>query len=180
MKESQGVIGWLTIITAMIGVVIVVSDGNNALGSPEGSVLLGAIWGTLTAFGLALTFTMSRKYPNLGVVPAGAIGALISGIVGFTLSTGDSIFNAPIWTVFSMGGIILPLSFTFLFIAPRYTSSAIVSLVMLLEMVIGPFWVWYGIGERPSIIMISGALLVLIAITFHIVRTQFFYRNSNT
>ena len=177
MKESQGVIGWLTIITAMIGVVIVVSDGNNALGSPEGSVLLGAIWGTLTAFGLALTFTMSRKYPNLGVVPAGAIGALISGIVGFTLSTEDSIFNAPIWTVFSMGGIILPLSFTFLFIAPRYTSSAIVSLVMLLEMVIGPFWVWYGIGERPSIIMISGALLVLIAITFHIVRTQFFYRN---
>ena len=180
MKEFQGLIGWLTIIVAMIGVFIVVSDGNNAVGHPEGSVFLGALWGTLTALGLALIFTMSRKYPNLGVVPAGAIGAIISGIVGFTLSAEGSIFNAPIWTIISMGIIILPLSFTFLFIAPRYTTSAIVSLVMLLEMVIGPFWVWIGIGERPSIIMISGALLVLIVITFHIIRTQFLQGESNT
>jgi len=72
-----------------------------------------------------------------------------------------------------MGNVILPLSFTFLLIAPRYTSSAIVSLIMLLEMVIGPFWVWFGVGERPSLLMIFGSLLVVIVIIFYIGITQF-------
>ena len=117
---------------------------------------------------------MARKYPNLGVVPAAAIGALFSGIIGFALSAEGSVFNAPIWTVFTMGVVILPTSFACLSIAPRYTTSSTVTLVMLLEMVIGPFWVWLGIGERPSIIMIIGACLVIVVIAFHIIWTQFY------
>jgi drug/metabolite transporter (DMT)-like permease len=180
LKEAQGWLGWLTIIAAMVGVTIAVSDGNNAIGQPEGSIILGALFGAITAFGLALTFTMARKYPDLAVLPAGAIGALVSGIIGFALSSVEGVFNAPIWTVLCMGVIILPVSFTCLIIAPRYTTSAIVSLIMLLEMVIGPFWVWIGIGERPSIMMIFGSFLVLVVIAFHIFRTQFSIPRSQT
>ena len=174
MSEAQGMGGWLTIIAAMVGVAIVVSDGNNAISQPEGSPVLGAAYGAITAFGLALAFTMARKYRDLEVVPAAAVGALISGIIGFAFSTEGSIFNAPIWTVFTMGVVILPVSFAFLITAPRYTTSAIVSLIMLLEMVIGPFWVWFGIGERPSMIMIFGGCIVIVVIAFHIIRTQFY------
>ena len=180
LKEAQGWLGWLTIIAAMVGVTIAVSDGNNAIGQPEGSIILGALFGAITAFGLALTFTMARKYPDLAVLPAGAIGALVSGIIGFALSSVEGVFNAPIWTVLCMGVIILPVSFTCLIIAPRYTTSAIVSLIMLLEMVFGPFWVWIGIGERPSIMMIFGSFLVLVVIAFHIFRTQFSIPQSQT
>jgi drug/metabolite transporter (DMT)-like permease len=174
LRETQGWLGWLTIMAAMVGVAIVVSDGNNAISQPEGSPVLGAAYGAITAFGLALAFTMARKYRDLEVVPAAAIGALISGIIGFAFSTEGSIFNAPIWTVFTMGVVILPVSFAFLITAPRYTTSAIVSLIMLLEMVIGPFWVWFGIGERPSMIMIFGGCIVIVVIAFHIIRTQFY------
>ena len=71
-----------------------------------------------------------------------------------------------------MGLIVLPVSFTCLNMAPRYTSAAVVSLVMLLEMVIGPFWVWIGVGERPSPIMISGSVIALAALGLYITRTQ--------
>jgi len=71
-----------------------------------------------------------------------------------------------------MGLVILPLSFTCLNLAPRYTSAAVVSLLMLLEMVIGPFWVWLGTGERPSLMMITGAAFVTIVLVLHIMRTQ--------
>ena len=71
-----------------------------------------------------------------------------------------------------MGLIILPISFTCLNLAARYTSSAIVSLLMLLEMVLGPFWVWLGIGERPTSTMIIGAAIVFVTLTLHILRTQ--------
>ena len=173
MGESQGLLGWITIIFAMIGVAIVVGDGPNATGHPNGSTALGALYGAITAFGLALTFTMARKYKELGIVPAAALGSLLSGCIGFYFSSYENLFTAPVWTLVAMGVIILPISFACLSIAPRYTSSAIVSLIMLLEMVIGPFWVWLGIGEKPTNTMILGALMVLIILIFHIFRTQF-------
>ena len=62
MGESQGVLGWVTIFFTMIGVSIVVADGSNSIGQPNGSTILGALYGAITAFGLALTFTLARKY----------------------------------------------------------------------------------------------------------------------
>ena len=116
---------------------------------------------------------MARKYQKLAILPAAAIGSLWSGFFGFYFSTIDNIFSAPIWTIVSMGLIILPLSFACLSIAPKYTTSAIVSLIMLLEMVVGPFWVWIAIGETPTGSMILGGMIVLLVLTFHIRRTQF-------
>ena len=155
-----------------------VIDGENALGHPSGSVILGAFYGGLTALGLAIIFTMSRKYPDLAVVPAGALGAIISGILGFSLSSLDIVLQTPLWSVLIMGCIILPISFTCLFLAPRYTSSAIVSLIMLLEMVLGPLWVWIGIGERPSITMIFGSAIVLFGILIYIAGSNFSYQEK--
>ena len=71
-----------------------------------------------------------------------------------------------------MGVVILPLSFACLAVAPRYISSAVVSLLMLLEMVLGPFWVWLGVGERPTLLMICGATFVALVLGLHILRTQ--------
>ncbi len=178
LQERQGWLGWVTILTAMIGVAIVVIDGGNAVGQPDGSVLLGALYGVLTAFGLAVTFTMARKYTWLAILPAAALGASISGVIGIALANPGSLFEMPLWTVLTMGFVLLPVSFTCLNLAPRFTSAAIVSLVMLLEMVIGPFWVWLGIGEQPSLTMIGGAGIVLGALAFHIFRTQWFVSSS--
>ena len=172
LGERQGWSGWLTIAAAMGGVGMVVSDGNNAINVPDGSVVVGAVFGVLTAIGLALTFTMVRKHRNLAIVPAAALGALISGIIGFSLSDISNIFNGPLLPILIMGVVILPLSFACLAVAPRYTSSAVVSLLMLLEMVLGPFWVWLGVGERPTLLMICGATFVALVLGLHILRTQ--------
>ncbi len=61
LRETQGWLGWLTIIAAMVGVAIVVSDGNNAISQPEGSPVLGAVYGAITALGLALAFYYGAK-----------------------------------------------------------------------------------------------------------------------
>ena len=172
LNERQGWFGWLAILAAMVGVAIVVGDGGNAFGSPDGSVVLGATFGVLTALGLAFTFTMSRKYTALGILPAAALGAMISGIIGLCLSDFNTISQVQLWPVIMMGMIILPVSFTCLNLAPRYTTSAIVSLLMLLEMIIGPFWVWLGVGEQPTIKMMVGAAFVALVLGIHITKTH--------
>lgn len=180
LQERQGWLGWAAIFAAMAGVGIVVADGSNAIGQPGGSVILGGLYGVLTAIGLAVTFTFVRKYPWLAILPAAACGAFISGMIGLFLAEQAEIFNVPLWTVLTMGLVLLPVSFTCLNLAPRYTSAAVVSLVMLLEMVLGPFWVWLGIGERPSTMMMAGTAVALAALGFHIIRTQWYSAAKTT
>jgi drug/metabolite transporter (DMT)-like permease len=59
------------------------------------------------------------------------------------------------------GIFILPLSFVTLSYAARFVPSSTVSLIMLLETVLGPLWIWWGIDEAPSATMLIGGGIVL-------------------
>ncbi len=60
-----------------------------------------------------------------------------------------------------LGILVLPTAYALLTLAPRHLSAPEVSLTMLLETVLGPFWVWLVINERPSTATLIGGLLIL-------------------
>ena len=91
-----------------------------------------------------------------------------SGIFCFYFSSEASINLSAPYCVIAMGVIILPFSFALLLIAPRYTRASTVSLIMLLELVLGSFWVWIVVDEQPSFQMIIGASIVMISIITYI------------
>ena len=168
LNEQQNLISWLILILAVCGISLAVSGSDTAKNAPDGSVILGASYGLISALGISFTFTMVRKYPNLSVMPATSIGCIISGVFCFYLSNEPNLnFSAP-FSVIAMGIIILPFSFALLLIAPKYTRASTVSLIMLLELVLGSFWVWLVIDEQPSLQMIIGALIVTISIIAYI------------
>ena len=155
------------IFLKIAGVLIVIMNGKGALSAPTGNIWLGGGLGFTAAFGIAVVFVITRRHPDVPVLPACAIGTLISGMIGLfgappgTILTGDPLM------IGLMGFIVMPVSWGLLTLAPRHTSPTNVSLFMLLEMVLGPFWVWMGTGERPSAAMIGGAALVLVTLGFH-------------
>ena len=168
LNEQQTLNSWLILIFAVCGISLAVSGSDTAENAPDGSVILGASYGLISALGISFTFTMVRKYPNLSVMPATSIGCIISGVFCFYLSNEPNLnFSAP-FSVIAMGIIILPFSFALLLIAPKYTRASTVSLIMLLELVLGSFWVWLIIDEQPSLQMIIGALIVTISIIAYI------------
>ena len=60
------------------------------------------------------------------------------------------------------GAIVLPVSFFSLSLASRFTHAANVSLLMLMETVLGPLWVWLVLDEAPtSRMMLGGAIVVV-------------------
>jgi drug/metabolite transporter (DMT)-like permease len=63
------------------------------------------------------------------------------------------------------GIVILPISFCTLSYAARFVPSSTVSLIMLLETVFGPLWVWWGIGEVGTDAMLIGGGIVLFCLT---------------
>jgi len=92
---------------------------------------------------------------------------LIAGLSAFALSsTATNVTLESAFIISLTGLIILPVSFVMLSRASRYTTASNVSMLMLLETVLGPLWVWMFIDERPSHLTIAGGAIVIMAIFY--------------
>ena len=161
LKETTTPQTWLAILITLLGVLIVIFSGGGATAAPAGNIFFGGFLGVMSALGLSTVFVFSRKSPDVPVLLAVGLGTILSGIIGLAGVSGDSLFSGTLWPVVVMGFGVMPMAMALLSIAPRYTAATNVSLFMLLEMVLGPFWVWLGTGEHPSLMMIAGAAIVL-------------------
>ena len=159
----------LTIITAvlvMIGLYISVLGQENSEIELGATTLPGAALGLGVAFSLAMNFTIIRKDKDVPFVLAIAIGAFMAAGLGALCS--EALYWPPMGNIAAIaltGIIILPVSFVTLSYAARFVSSSTVSLIMLLETVLGPLWVWWGIGEVPTDSMLVGGTIVVICLT---------------
>jgi drug/metabolite transporter (DMT)-like permease len=60
-----------------------------------------------------------------------------------------------------MGLYMLPIGTALMFIGPRYIPAPEVGLLLLLESVLGPVWVWLALGEAPGSYTLVGGAIVL-------------------
>ena len=155
-----------TAILVMIGLYISVLGQDVAPTKLSASTLQGAGLGLGVAFSLAMNFTLIRKDKDVPFVLAIAIGALLAAGLGALCAEALYWPEAKNLAAIALTGvIILPVSFVTLSYAARFVSSSTVSLIMLLETVLGPLWVWWGIGEEPTDSMLIGGTIVVICLT---------------
>ena len=133
--------------------------------------LLGACCGLAVAISLAFNFVIIRKNKTVPFELAIGLGALIAGCTAFYLwPAAWQVRGASLIYISVTGLIILPVSFFLLSKASRLTSAANVSMIMLLETVLGPLWVWRGIKETPNSLTLLGGVLVVGALGFFLYR----------
>ncbi|MDA9639554.1 DMT family transporter [SAR116 cluster bacterium] len=169
LREPTPLRTWIAIAATMLGVLIVIFNGQGALLAPTGNVWLGGGLGVLAALGIASVFVVSRRHHDAPVLLACGIGILLSGVFGYIGAPVGGISGGNMLPILLMGLFVMPVSWGLLALAPRHTSPTNVSLFMLLEMVLGPFWVWIGTGERPNLPMIGGAALVLLTLMLYFI-----------
>ena len=141
------------------------------MAAPEGSVFLGGFLGVMTALCIAVVFVVTRRYPQAPVLLAVSLGTLSTGFIGFLGTELQEMMAGSRWAVVVMCLLVMPLAWCLLSLAPRYTAPTNVSLLMLLEKVLGPFWVWLGTGERPSQMMPMRAAIVLVTLASYTIAT---------
>ena len=145
------------------GIALSVSGGG---AGGQGSALFGAVAGLGVAAILAATFTIFRAAPDLPVLSTMGAGALVAGLAA-ALSV-ESMTRTDGWlpAIWIAGLVILPVSFTAFNVASRYTVAANVSLLLLLETVLGPLAVWAAIGEAvgPRALMGGGVVVATLAV----------------
>lgn len=149
----------------LLGIAVSVSGG------PEigaGSPLIGATCGLAVALALSGSFTIFRSNPDLPILLAVGCGAAICGVCAALFSQPLTQTTGWLPAIWITGLVILPISFTTLNIAARYTVAANVSLLLLLETVLGPTAVWIGIGEPIGTTGSIGGAIVVITLALYL------------
>lgn len=161
---------WIAIALVISGLTIAISDKGEA--ALDAYALAGAVCGLGVAFALALVFVTLRHNPSLPLLLVIGLGSLISGTSGWLIAGPAQMTDGTVWAVLLSALLILPLSFFALNEAPRHTTAANVSLLLLLETVLAPLWVWLGIGEAPSPRMIVGGAVVIVTLAVYVLGAQ--------
>ena len=162
---------WATIVLVFSGILMSVAGDIERGMNIDFETLLGACCGLAVAISLAFNFVIIRKNKTVPFELAIGLGALIAGCTAFYLwPEAWQVRGASLIYISVTGLIILPVSFFLLSKASRLTSAANVSMIMLLETVLGPLWVWLGIKEAPNLLTLLGGVLVVGALGFFLYR----------
>lgn len=168
LGEPTRAITWVAIVAVLSGIAIAVSgksDGGVAL---DLNALYGALFGLGVAVVLALNFVVVRAQPRLPILLAIGCGALIAGAISTAITGLDQMGEGRVLYMALTGAIVLPVSFFSLSLASRFTHAANVSLLMLMETVLGPLWVWLVLDEAPTSRMMLGGAIVVVSLFFYI------------
>ena len=160
LKEKSSLFTWTSMIIVFIGIYIVMS------GSFGGDSLIGDFFALITAVMMGFTFTLTRKYKDVNMVPVNAIGGLIAALIAFLMANKITVPAEVVGYIIAMGAI-LSISFSLITIAPRYMPAAEVGMIMPLETVLGSLIAWYVINEVPSVNALVGGTIVIVTLFIH-------------
>ena len=152
---------WLAIGGAAVATLVIM------YGSLVAGDLLGTLAGLIAAIAIGGTLVVLRSKPSLNLVPAVALGAGLAGLVGLPAASPASA-DLRDWVLLVLLGLLIgPLAFGLIATGPRFIPAAEVALLLLLQTVLGAYWVWIAVGEAPHTTTLVGGLILIVVLAMH-------------
>ncbi len=161
LKEPTNKNTWAAIFVTFFSVTFIFYDSIQ-LGNIKGD-----IYGFITALGLAINANLARYAKEIDLVPSAVIGKLVVAIFAFFFVDNFYLSGMDLFIVPLMCIMCVAIPFVLVTIAPRFISAPEVNLFFLLEVILGPIWVWLIIKEQPSLQTIIGGIIIIITISLH-------------
>jgi drug/metabolite transporter (DMT)-like permease len=153
---------WIAIAIACAGIAIICSGKSIMPGA-----WLGNLAALFTAFAIAASFTIVSKNRDRDMLPAMALGGFLTALVLEPLVSPSLISDHDLFILVLMGFFMLPVAASLMYIGPKYISAPEVGLMILLESVFGPLWVWMALGEHPGNLALLGGGIILVTLSLH-------------
>jgi drug/metabolite transporter (DMT)-like permease len=153
---------WLAMGIALGGVALMV-------GGPGRPSALGAALSFLCALSFALMLVITRHRRDVSMAPATCLSQLLVLVVAAPFADPSEVGGKDLALLIGLGAGQIGLGLIFLTIGARLIPAAEVALITLLEIVLGPLWVWIALGEQPSATTLAGGAIVLAAVVIQTV-----------
>ena len=158
LREKVSLIGSTSIFLAMSGIIVMVGD----------SISTGSLFGNIVALAIPINFAILvmiiRKNNKVDMVPAIFYSGIFSLIYGFLLTESFEFTRHDLLMGFLLGVPQLAISFICITIGSRTVESATVGILMLMETLCAPLWVWIFLNEVPPISVFLGGAVIILAI----------------
>ena len=149
---------WLSMGVALVGTAIMVSHSYG-----QGAVA-GDVLAIVTASSFAVATVLVRRHPEIEMARAAVLSTAITALVALPLA--HPFDTAPrdlaLLAIFGVGQF--GVGFLLFMAGARLIPAAETSLIGMIEVVLGPLWVWLVLGERPDAASLAGGALILAAL----------------
>ncbi len=170
LKERVARHTLIAIVVAFSGIALLTLDSAGS----------GSIVGDLAALGVAAFmgayFTIVRATREVNMIPAMAVSGFMAAAVALPFAVFPVMNDTQMLAGWTMGFVVAPLSFALITIGPRYLPAPEVSLLLLIETVLGPLWVWMVISEEPGLYSMIGGAVVVATLLLHSMYSLHRYR----
>ena len=159
INERPRSITWIAMAFAMVGIYFMVRSGYQ-LGNSFGNLLA-----LLSGFWFALMLVMARHVRKNdilgGTFVGGAICIFIGAILALIFGTGLKVTTQDLLIILGMGAFGIGIGITLVTWGASHVPAAEVSILVLIESVLGPVWPWLFLNEAMTLSEILGGTLVL-------------------
>jgi drug/metabolite transporter (DMT)-like permease len=148
---------WLAMTIALGGVALMV-------GGPGHPEPLGVALSFLMTVSFAATLVLTRHLRDVSMAPATCLSQVVVVVALAPFASPGQIGGQDLGLLVALGIGQIGLGFVFLAIGGRLIPAAEVAVITLLEIVLGPLWVWIFLSEQPGAVTLAGGAIVLGAV----------------
>jgi drug/metabolite transporter (DMT)-like permease len=147
----------LAMVLALSGVAVM-------LGAPGEASLTGDGLAFVAALAFSVMIVITRWRHEVSMAPATCLSQAILVAAFLPFATPGEISGDDLAWLAALGIGQIGLGFALLSVGARLIPAAQVGLITLLEVVLGPVWVWLALDERPGTLTLVGGTIVIVAI----------------
>lgn len=149
------------IVACMLGMGLVFM-GHGAHG-----MLLGNLYALAASAAIGGNLTLLRRFPGVDTMTVVAGGGVLSAMVAISMAAPLTLDAQRYGVLALMGLVQMPLATVLINSATRYLPSTEVALFYLVETALGTAWVWWLLGEEPSLSTLVGGGVVILVLVLH-------------
>ena len=134
------------------------------LGAPGDASLAGDGLAFAAALAFSAMIVITRWRHEVSMAPATCLSQAILVVAFLPFASPGEISGGDVGWLAALGIGQIGLGFALLTVGARLIPAAQVGLITLLEIVLGPIWVWLALDERPDTLTLVGGAIVIAAI----------------
>jgi drug/metabolite transporter (DMT)-like permease len=152
---------WVAMTVAVLGVGLMV-------GGPDHPSVAGVSISLLMSVSFAAVIVITRHRRDVSMAPATCLSQLLVLLFAAPFADPGEIGGRDLLLLAALGIGQIGLGLIFLSLGARLIPAAEVALITLLEIVLGPLWVWIALSERPGAATLTGGAIVLAAVLIQV------------
>jgi drug/metabolite transporter (DMT)-like permease len=125
---------------------------------------LGNIYAIACTLTMSLAFVLLAQYKNINRYSVSAFSGIFTMLVSFVFLESLYIDSYTLFILCIMGLIVSPLARVLISTGTKVLLASEVSILMIIETIMAPIWVWLFLNEIPSSNTFIGGTLILITI----------------